>query len=204
MARKPAFTEQEVIEAVQTLDENNKTLNGTNLRLEIGSGSPNKLMETYRKLLATGKIKLKSHTDIEELEIQLEAQLELLAQAEDENRAASEENTLLFAYITSLESMIPFCVDFEEEILDIFSKERNKDENNVLFNGALDFVERRLEAKKTYNLRKKRLDELEEREPYVSCAEEAESLYKEILPIKLEMDFLLKEYAKNASLKNNR
>lgn len=83
MARKPVFTEQNVIDAVQALNEKNKTINGTNLRLEIGSGSPQKLLDTYNNLLAKGKVENKNLSQIESLEVQLEKSLEELSRAEE-------------------------------------------------------------------------------------------------------------------------
>lgn len=95
MARKAAFTEQDVIDAAITLEQNNKTINGTNLRLTIGAGSPQKLMETYTNLLAHGKIKPKNLGQIEELEAQLEAQLEELARQEELNSLLVSKSKIL-------------------------------------------------------------------------------------------------------------
>lgn len=110
MARKPVFTEQNVIDATSVLDEQNKTINGTNLRLQIGVGSPKKLMETYNKLVSEGSIKLKSHSELEQLKAQLECQLEdqarieqLLEQAIDE----CEVYKMLFIKAESLLYMAP-------------------------------------------------------------------------------------------------
>ena len=96
MARKAAFTEQDVIDAAITLEQNNKTINnGTNLRLTIGAGSPQKLVETYTNLLAHGKIKPKNLGQIEELEAQLEAQLEELARQEELNSLLVSKSKIL-------------------------------------------------------------------------------------------------------------
>lgn len=43
MARKSVFSDEEVIEAVNLLNEQDKRINGTNLRLAVGAGSPKKL-----------------------------------------------------------------------------------------------------------------------------------------------------------------
>lgn len=83
MARKPVFSEEEVVNAARTLYLQGKKINGTNLRLEIGSGSPKKLLETYINLLAKGKVEDRNSSQIENLETQLEASLEALAKAEE-------------------------------------------------------------------------------------------------------------------------
>jgi hypothetical protein len=84
MARKPVFTESQVIDAVAEINRKDKKINGTNLRLEVGSGSPQKLLETYDKLLAKGIVKDKSHSELEALELQLESSLEQLSRTEEE------------------------------------------------------------------------------------------------------------------------
>lgn len=198
MARNPAFTEQQVIEAAQVLNEKNKNLNGTNLRLEIGAGSPMKLMETYNKLLAIGKIKVKSEDYVEELEAQLEAQLELLAKVEDENNSLRSENDLLFGYIKNLEVHVPFSIDFEEHLLKIFTQLHDEYALYPKLNLVLDSLKERLIAKNTYEELSERLSYLQEVEPHLRPEEGLEDLQQEISSIELKMDILFKQHTINA------
>lgn len=82
MGRKPAFTDQDLLNAVSSLQENDKTINGTNLRLEIGRGSPKALYDRFNKLVSTGKIQLKADCEVQELEIKLAAALEQVSELE--------------------------------------------------------------------------------------------------------------------------
>ena len=107
MARKPVFTESQVIDAVAQLNEKGKKINGTNLRLEVGSGSPQKLLETYNKLLAKGAVKDMSHSEVEALESQLEASLETLARVEDELDMVKVQANILLKMFLELSGYIP-------------------------------------------------------------------------------------------------
>lgn len=203
MARNPAFTEQQVIEAAQVLNEKNKNLNGTNLRLEIGAGSPMKLMETYNKLLAIGKIKVKSEDYVEELEAQLESQLEFLAKVEDENNSLRSENGLLFGLIVNLKTKVPFSIDFEEHLLNIFTQPHDEYALYPKLNLVLDSLKERLIAKNTYKELSERLSPLQDAlvESGGVVPEEfegLEDLRQEIASIELKMDILFKKYTINA------
>ncbi|MGK2233222.1 hypothetical protein [Colwellia polaris] len=92
-----SFTELDIIEACNQLELENKTINGTNLRLQIGSGSPKVLYDTYNTLLAKGRIKLIADSRVEELELQLEAQLEALHKQEETNRVLKSALELALA-----------------------------------------------------------------------------------------------------------
>ena len=57
MARERAFSDQDVINAVNELRKVGKSVNKTNLRLKVGSGSPAVLYSVYEELLGKGGIK---------------------------------------------------------------------------------------------------------------------------------------------------
>lgn len=95
MGRKLAFTEFDVIKAVSELEAGDKKINGTNLRLNIGVGSPKSLFETYTRLLAKGDIKHKDDLEKVQLEVQLEAQLEAMSVLEDKVQSLTSEITVL-------------------------------------------------------------------------------------------------------------
>lgn len=57
MARKKAFTDEQIIEAASVLREQGKNINGTSLRLEVGSGRPSALLASFDELVSKGAIK---------------------------------------------------------------------------------------------------------------------------------------------------
>ena len=105
MARKSVFSDEEVIEAVNLLNEQDKRINGTNLRLAVGAGSPKKLLETYNNLLSKGKVKDKSASEVEALEAQLEAVLEELNVKEEQLSSLKSEFELLASVLVKSCSM---------------------------------------------------------------------------------------------------
>ncbi|OBU31424.1 hypothetical protein [Photobacterium kishitanii] len=57
MARERAFSDQDVVNAVNELRKLGKSVNKTNLRLQVDSGSPSVLFNVYEELLSKGGIK---------------------------------------------------------------------------------------------------------------------------------------------------
>ncbi len=122
MARKPVFTEDDVIQAVQMLNEQNKTVNGTNLRLEIGAGSPKKLLDTYNNLLAKGKVENKHLSQIESLEVQLGKSLEELSRAEELLETSQRVNQLLCSLFIEASKNMYSDSDWIEQLGNPYSK----------------------------------------------------------------------------------
>lgn len=56
MARDRKFTDQDIVDAVNTLMESGKPINGSSLRSQIGVGRPDTLMSTYLSLVEDGAI----------------------------------------------------------------------------------------------------------------------------------------------------
>lgn len=111
MGRTVSFTELDIIEACNQLELDGKKINGTNLRLQIGSGSPKSLHSAFISLLAKGRIKLKSDSRIEGLEVQLEAQLESLHQQEEINKVLTSSLELLITSAMDSADYIEGVVD---------------------------------------------------------------------------------------------
>lgn len=62
MSRHIVFTHLDVMSASNKLQEEDRSINGTNLRLVIGKGSPKALMATYQELINQGVIHLHIRT----------------------------------------------------------------------------------------------------------------------------------------------
>lgn len=78
MARARKFTDQEVIDAVEALNLAGKTINGTNLRSQVGQGRPDALMKVYEQLVDAGSIIQAQHPTLSDVELSAEIQRKLI------------------------------------------------------------------------------------------------------------------------------
>ena len=83
MANHKTFTDQDILSAAKSLEEAGKPVNGNALRQIVGSGRPSALIDTYKDLVASGKVQLpqvvqqENDNTIESYELPIEIKEEL-------------------------------------------------------------------------------------------------------------------------------